>query len=267
MTHVRKEARLGGARVVGCIKRGLERLARGSLMLVEEVHLSAIAQEHDYDRSNDHQTDHQKRQRVMPDHLDQRKGCARLGIADHRVRDQRVVDLLRGLLHDHRKGGLIAAHGERKTFAGLEICGVERIVFGVFGNEELHDARVADNAVDLAARHGPERLIARRVVHQLRARVVLLQELLLPNGRFGGSHAFEHVIVVVAGVSDHDAVLNQRRGLIEVFLFARPRVVIHGEDYVDLAVLDGLAHRIAAIERLRFDGNAQIFLHDGKRRP
>ena len=136
----------------------------------------------------------------------------------------------------------------------------------MFGNEQLHDARVADNAVDLAARHRPERFIARRVVHQLRARVVLLQELLLPDGRFGGTNAFEHVIVVVAGVSDHDAVLNERRGLVEVFLFARPRVVIHGEDHVDLVVLDGLAHRIAAIERLRFDGNAQIFFHDGKRR-
>ena len=87
----------------------------------------------------------------MPDHFDQRKGCTRLGVADHRVRDQCVVDLLRGLLHDHRKGRIVAAHGERKTFAGLEVCGVERIVFGVLGNEELHDARVADNAVNLSA--------------------------------------------------------------------------------------------------------------------
>ena len=88
---------------------------------------------------------------------------------------------------------------------------------------------------------------------------------MLSDGRLGGCHTFEHVIVVIAGISDHDAVFNERRGLVEVFAFARPRVVIHREDHVDLVVLDGLAHRITAIERLRLDGNAQILFHDGKR--
>ena len=32
------------------------------------------------------------------------KGARASGVADHRVRDQCVVDLLRGLLHDHRVG-------------------------------------------------------------------------------------------------------------------------------------------------------------------